>query len=250
MRRLLHDGQAVVSTVVARRLDIGAGDKITLATKQGKRQLRIAATVDDYIMGGTMIYLQSAVAEKLLGLSEIHALGVRAAPGSKAEVESALRKICQARGVLLNSVADFAREIDNLMSGVVAAMWGLLAAGFIVAAFGVVNTLTMNVMEQTRELGLLRVVGMSRGQARLYVLNQAAVIGLVAIPAGTIVGELIAYIINRVSGPLLGHPIAFGVQPLALVGCAVFGFLITIVSALLPAERAARLEIGQAVQNE
>ncbi len=45
------------------------------------------------------------------------------------------------------------------------------------AAFGVVNTLTMNVLEQTRELGLLRIVAMTRGQVRKAILTQAAMIG-------------------------------------------------------------------------
>ena len=52
--------------------------------------------------------------------------------------------------------------------------------GFVVAAFGIANTLTMNVLEQTRELALLRVVAMTRRQVRRLVLAQAAISALLA----------------------------------------------------------------------
>ena len=81
-------------------------------------------------------------------------------------------------------MADLVRAVDSLMANVYAAMWAMLAAGFVVAAFGVVNTLTMNVLEQTRELGLSRVVGMTRGQVRSYVISQAALIALVGLLPG------------------------------------------------------------------
>jgi len=50
------------------------------------------------------------------------------------------------------------RRVDDLTKGVIAGLWGLLVLGLIVGAFAIANTLTMNVLEQTRELALLRVV--------------------------------------------------------------------------------------------
>ena len=60
--------------------------------------------------------------------------------------------------------------------------------GFVVAAFGIANTLTMNVLEQTRELALLRVVAMTRRQVRKMVLSQAGIIGLIGLVLGTLAG--------------------------------------------------------------
>ena len=63
------------------------------------------------------------------------------------------------------------------MNGVVGGLWGLLVLGSSSAAFGIANTLTMNVLEQTRELALLRVVAMTRCQVRKTILAQAVIIG-------------------------------------------------------------------------
>jgi putative ABC transport system permease protein len=250
VRRGLLDGEAVLSTVLARRLQKKLGDTITLSTKDGPRPVRIAGTVDDYIMNGTVMYLQSATADKLMGLRGISALLIRAVPERKAEVTAALQKLCQKNGLLLSSTADLARMIESLVSGFNAAMWGMLLVGFVVAAFGMVNTLTMNVLEQTRELGLLRVVGMSRGQVRKYVVGQAAVMGLVGLLPGAAMGELVAFIVNRVSDTVTGHPVEFSIRPEVIVGCVGFGLALTIIAALLPAARAARMLVGEAIQYE
>ena len=70
------------------------------------------------------------------------------------------------------------------MGGVIGGLWAILALSFIVAAFGIANTLTMSVLEQTRELALLRVVAMTRRQVRRLVLSQAGIIGLIGLGLG------------------------------------------------------------------
>ena len=62
--------------------------------------------------------------------------------------------------------------------------WGLLALGFVVGSFGIANTLTMNVLEQTRELALLRVVAMTRRQVRRTIIAQAVIIGFIGLGLG------------------------------------------------------------------
>ena len=250
VRRRLIEGEAVISTVIARRLGKRVGDTITLSTEHGTQPLRIAGTCDDYIMGGTVIYVQDEVADKRLGLRGVNALLVRVRPERQAEIAAVLRELCHNNGLLLHSIAELAETINNLMSGVNAALWSMLVAGFVVAAFGLVNTLTMNVLEQTRELGLLRMVGMTRGQVGTYVLSQAAVIGIVGLTPGAAVGELVAYIINRVSEPVVGHPVGFSARPEVILGCLAFGLLLSLAAACLPATRAARLLIAEAIQYE
>ncbi len=62
------------------------------------------------------------------------------------------------------------------MNGVVAAFWAVLGLGLVVASFGIFNTITMNVLEQTREIGLLRIVGMTRGQVLRTVISQGLIL--------------------------------------------------------------------------
>jgi len=250
VRRRLLQGEAVVSTVVARRLGKRVNDTITVSTEHGPQPLRIAATCDDYIMGGTVIYMQNKIAEERLGLRGVSSLLIRAQPDRRSEVEAALRALCEKDGLLLHSITELAQTINNLMSGINAALWAMLVVGFVVASFGLANTLTMNVLEQTRELGLMRMVGMTRLQVAKYVLSQAVVLGVVGLAPGAAAGELTAYIINRVSNPLLGHPISFNAWPGLIVGCIGFGLVISIAAACLPASRAARLLVREAIQYE
>jgi putative ABC transport system permease protein len=250
VRRRLFQGEAVMSTVIAQRMGKKVGDTITLATEHGPEPMRIAATCDDYIMGGTVIYVQSGIARERLGLLGVQALVLRVQPDRRAEAETALRDLCDKNGLLLQPTAELAEAIHKLTRGVNAALWAMLAVGFVVASFGLANTLTMNVLEQTRELGLLRMVGMTRLQVGRYVLSQAAVLGVVGLLPGAAAGELTAYFFNRVGDFVLGHPVAFDLRPEVIAGCLAFGFLLAIAAACLPAVRAARLLIGAAIQYE
>ena len=124
---------------------------------------------------------------------------------------------------MLQSFADLRKRIDDLTKGVIAGLWGLLVLGLIVGAFAIANTLTMNVLEQTRELALLRVVAMTRWQVRKTILSQAIIIGVIGLGTGIVGGIIGAYVMNLSSLPLLGHAPAFALHPSLLAVCAASG---------------------------
>jgi putative ABC transport system permease protein len=161
-----------------------------------------------------------------------------------------LQAICEKYGVLLHSNADITTMIDGMIAGVDGCLWGILVLGFVVAAFGVVNTLTMNVLEQTRELALLRIVATTRWQVRKTILTQAAIIGGLGLVPGILAGLGVSFLINRAMVSAFGHTIEFTPHPLLLVSGFLVGFAIVVVSAAFPAERAARLELVHALQYE
>ncbi len=132
----------------------------------------------------------------------------------------------------------------------VAGLWVLLALAFIIGAFGVANTLTMNVLEQTRELALLRVVAMTRWQVRKTILAQAVLIGFIGLTLGVSGGIIGSYVCNLCAVPVLGHALAFALHPSLLAVCFVTGLVVIIAAAWLPAERAARLKLLIALQYE
>jgi putative ABC transport system permease protein len=151
---------------------------------------------------------------------------------------------------MLHSFADLSRMLDRMMGGVIGGLWAILILGFVVAAFGIANTLTMSVLEQTRELALLRVVAMTRNQVRRLVLSQAAMIGLMGLGLGLLAVIGTSYAISRSMMPLLGYPVDFVLHPWLLLGCLGFGLTLVLIAALLPAERAARLDLLIALQYE
>src|SRR5262249_25169899 len=127
---------------------------------------------------------------------------------------------------------------------------GLVGLVCLVAALGVVNTLTTNVLDQTRELGVLRALGLRRGQVARLVLSQAALLAAVSAVPGVLAGVVLAYLMNRSAPPLTGQVVEFHVEGWFTAGCLAGAALLAGLAALLPARRAARLRVAQALQYE
>ncbi len=246
----LRGGKAVVGSVLAQRLKIGIGDKIPLETSDGTVELDVAATVNDYMAGGLTIYLTREVAHKLLNVSGVDAYVIQAEAAKLKQVERELQNYCQANSLLLQSYADLVEVIDQMINGVIASLWMLLALGCLIATMGLVNTLTMNILEQTREIGMLRVVAMTRGQVRRMIFAQATLLGLIGLVPGAIAGMFVAYAISLSAQSVLGHAIAFHFRPGLVLGCLSVGIVVVMLSSLIPAERAARLQLSSALHYE
>jgi putative ABC transport system permease protein len=250
VREDLLAGEVVVGTVLAQYAGVKTGDSITLKTRSGNRTFRIAGLVVDYMVGGYIVYMRRPVAERAFGIEAVDAFLVNAAAGDRAEVQAELEKLCERNGLMLQSNAELAQLIATIVNGVVGGLWGILLLALLVAAFGVANTLTMNVLEQTRELALLRVVAMTRRQVRKMVLSQAGIIGLIGLALGILFGVTTAFVISKSTMALLGYPVPFIVHPLFLAGCFVAGLGLVLAAALVPARQAARLDLLIALQYE
>ncbi len=250
VRQRLAEGQVVLGSVLANKTHTKAGDEITIDTAKGPQKFRVAATATAYLVGGMLAYMEGKTASKKLGADEVNTYIVNALPGAKAEVQAELKPICDKAGLLLHSFADLRRRVDAIINSVVASLWVLLAMGFIIGAFGIANTLTMNVLEQTRELALLRVVAMTRWQVRKTILAQAVLIGFIGLTLGVSGGIVGSYICNLCAVPLLGHAVAFESHPALWAVCFGTGLAVIVAAAWMPAERAARLKLLIALQYE
>ena len=149
---------------------------------------------------------------------------------------------------MLQSFSDIQQTIDRMMSGVVASLWAMVVLGLLVSAVGVTNTLTINVLEQTRELGLLRIVAMTQAQVRKTVFTQAVIMALLALVPGIIAGVAVAYLINMAMLPVIGHAVEFTLHPWLLGGGLVVGMAVVALAAWFPADRATRLDLLEALR--
>ena len=250
VRRKLQEGDVVLGTVLAKSEGIRPGDEIELETKEGPKRVRVAALVVDYMVGGKILAMQRSLAEKWFHVEGASAFAITAQPESRTAVETALKEIAGDQGLLLHSFAELSTQLDNIVAGVVGCLWGVLVLGFVVAAFGIANTLAMNVLEQTRELALLRVVAMTRAQVRKMVLSQAGLIGLTGLLLGTFAGIGAAKFISMGTMPLLGYPGAFSLRPMLLVACFALAMIKVLLVARVPAGRAAKMDLLIALQHE
>jgi len=250
VRKLLAQGEVVLGTVLAQRLAVKPGESVNLRTREGPKSMRVAGLTNDYIVGGMVVHMDRAVGKRLLAADGADIFIVRTAPQALGQVEGRLKTLCDSNGLLLHSFADLRRRLDNLTNSVIAGLWGIIALGLVVAGFAVANTLTMNVLEQTREIAMLRVVAMTRRQVRKSILAQAAILGLFGVTFGVISGGFAAYTMNLCTPAVTGRPIDFALSPSLLVGTYLVAMLIILVAAWIPARRASRLHLLIALQYE
>jgi putative ABC transport system permease protein len=138
--------------------------------------------------------------------------------------------------------------IDNQigpLNAILNVLFVLLALSVVVSLFGIVNTLVLTVFERTRELGMLRAVGMTRRQVRRMIRHESVITALI--------GGALGIALGLVLGALLAARVEFIVFALPVFQLIVFGIatiIVGIVAAIFPARRAARLNILQALQYE
>jgi ABC-type antimicrobial peptide transport system permease subunit len=250
VRSGLAQGNVVIGTVLGNRIGAHTGDDITLDTPQGTHKLRIVGETTAYIGGGMVVYMEGQQSRQLMGIDKVDAFIIQADSRSIVQTENNLKDFCKQRNVLLFPFSELRKKLDALLNGIVGSLWGLMILGFVVGAFGMANTLSMNVLEQTRELALLRVVAMTRRQVRKTIVAQATIIGFIGLLTGTIGGLFGSWTINLCSIPLFGQAVPFAIHPLLLAICFVSGLTVILLSAWVPAERAARLNLLIALQYE
>jgi putative ABC transport system permease protein len=243
-------GQAVVGTVLAHRMNLHPGDSFELAAAHGPQQVQVAAVVTDYQVGGMMLYMDRPSAKKLFEIAGADAFLILAKKRGAAALEAELQRFCQPQGLILQSYAEVAASIDRLMSGLEAGLWGILALQFLVAGFGIANTLTMNVLEQTREIGLMRVVGMTRSQVGRMIFGQATLIGLVSLWMGLPGGIVVAWVLSVCEQPVTGQQIDLKIHPWLFLWGSLAALTVVIAAAWWPAKRAARLSPGESLAYE
>lgn len=250
MRQQMQSGEVVIGNIAANKLQVGQGDTLEIGGGEGKHRVRICGVTNDYLVGGLTLYMDWETGKRLMKTPGVDGYIMRAEKDQLLALKPKLEKITKKYGVLLNSQAEIGHRIDQISNGISGCLWGLIFLGFVVAAFGVVNTLSMNVLEQTRELGLLRIVAMTRRQVQRTIIIQALIIGAVGLLPGVAGGLAIAYIINLAMGPTLGRPIEFNYHPVLMFSTLIGAMIVTVIAAAIPARRAARVDLAQALHYE
>ena len=139
---------------------------------------------------------------------------------------------------------DFISEQVNQLLG---AVYALLALAVIVSLFGIVNTLALSIHERTRELGLIRAVGMSRRQVRRIIRYEAVITALIGAVLGSALGVLFAVIMSR---PLADQGFTLSIPVLTLLALLLLAMVAGVIAAIGPARRASRLDVLDALAYE
>lgn len=240
----------VIPLQTATSSNLKLGDPVTLTLNGGETlDVEVAA-----LTGPSAAFVQVVVpTEGVLG--ELPSLqpsmiAVSVDEGQTEQVGTALDALTSGYTTVQVLPGNFLAEfVGTFFNAIISSVNALLSVAVVIALFGIVNTLMLSVTERRHEIGLLRSVGMSRGQLRSTIRIEAMIVSLLGSLVGIGFGLFVAWCITR---PLFeDDPTASFSWPVAQMGLVLLlGIVIGVVSALVPAWRAGRIDILDAIKAE
>ncbi|MCK8680126.1 ABC transporter permease [Streptomyces lichenis] len=243
-----------VGDAYANRHGVKLGDTLTVAFKGGETaRLKVAAiTSDEDTVDRGAWYTGITTVEKYLPAEKMPQNAImfaKARDGQEAAAYSALKKALAAYPQYdVRDQTDYKKQLEDQVGQLLNIVYGLLALAIIVAVLGVVNTLALSVVERTREIGLMRAIGLSRRQLRRMIRLESVVIALfgallglgLGMGWGTAAQKLLA--LEGLKVLEIPWPTILAV----FVGSAFVG----LIAALVPAFRAGRMNVLNAIASE
>jgi putative ABC transport system permease protein len=249
----LQAGKVVMSDNLSRRMGLKVGDKVTLETAKGPLVLEICAAVVDYSSDRGVLILDRPTYLKHFDDPKADSFDIFLKPG--ADLETVRREIERRLGnkleLRLSSNAELRAAVMRIVDSFFSLLYALLFIAVAVGVLGVVGTLLAQVLDRTRELGIVRAMGASQGQILAAVAIEAGLLGvagaILGIPAGLIMGHVFVEVVGvQATGWILPPTYPWMI--------AIAGSLVSIAFAslggLLPARRAARLDVVEAIGYE
>src|SRR4051795_7613343 len=142
---------------------------------------------------------------------------------------------------------EFKANFGKAINRIVRLLYVPLALSVIVSLFRIVNTLVLTVFERTREIGMLRAVGLTRRQTRGMIRHESIVTSLIGATLGIFVGFFLAILVTHA---LSDEGIVFAVPYLSIVYFVIAAIIVGLLAAIWPARRAAKLNVLEALQYE
>ncbi len=242
----------VVTKEYAKDHHLKVGQTVSVLTPSNKRvNLKVLGTVDEKSGVLQDLTISLPLAGTAFGQREDALDFVAYAPGATdAQVQPAVDRVLanqfpQARS---RTAEQFKQDLSKQINTLLALIYVLLALSVIVSLFGIVNTLILSIYERTRELGMMRAIGTSRRQVRQMIRYESIITALIGGVFGLIVGVVGALLVVALTLSGAGYVVSipFGTLVVLLFVAALAGLL----AAQLPARRAARLNMLQALAGD
>jgi putative ABC transport system permease protein len=240
---------AFIEKSYAKSHNLAVGSPLRLTSPNGSSVPLVVKGIFDPPVGGSpfgRVTISDSAWDKIYDQPENIYSFVRMKSGESDANKAALEQ--QLAGFPNAKVQTKKQFIDNQigpLNAILNVLYVLLALSVVISLFGIVNTLVLTVFERTRELGMLRAVGMTRRQVRRMIRHESVITaligGAIGIALGIVLGALLAVRIDF---------IVFSLPVAQLIVFAVATIVVGIVAAIFPARRAARLNILQALQYE
>ncbi|MFF7265417.1 ABC transporter permease [Streptomyces sp. NPDC008159] len=243
-----------VGSEFAEKAGVKVGDTLTVAFDGGRTaKLRLAAiTSDDTGLDQGAMYTNLTTVERYVPAERLPldtALLAKADEGSKDEAYAALKTaVAKDPTVKVMDQTDYKQALQDQVGQLLNMVYGLLALAIVVAILGVVNTLALSVVERTREIGLMRAIGLSRRQLRRMIRLESVVIALFGALLGLGLGMGWGATAQRLLA-LEGLEVLDIPWP-TIIGVFIGSAFVGLFAALVPAFRAGRMNVLNAIATD
>lgn len=243
----------IVSQNFARLHHVRMGNAVELATPKGPVKFTVLGAYEEYAWPQGSIFIHRPVFERHWEDPGVSYLDVKFKPGvARGEARQAVvARLKEKHSLFVYDVAELKKLSDDIMDNTLVLLNVQVALAIVIGFFGIVNTLLISVMCRTREIGLLRAVGMTGGQVARMILIEALIIASVGAVLGVALGLAgarwpLAMHVAQVSGYWL--PLYVPWVTIAIAAGA--SVLIGAVASVLPSRRAARINVLEAITYE
>ncbi|MBY8864881.1 ABC transporter permease [Streptomyces sennicomposti] len=251
----LADGRLAMDAGFAAQHGVRIGSVLPAEFQGGRRAVLTVAALTDQeqaegfgFKGGLLLGIGTL--DRYAPGSLDAALYVNAAPGTGAgPLRARLEKtLAPYPNVQVRDQADYKKLVHDQIAVLLRLVYALLALAIVIAVLGVVNTLALSVVERTREIGLLRAIGLSRRQLRRMIRLESVVIAVFGAVLGLALGLVWGVCVQRVLAlqGMTALAIPWGTVVAVVAGSAAVG----VAAALLPALRASRMNVLAAIAHE
>ncbi len=192
----------------------------------------------------TMRQVYGVTADSQLALK---ATSDAARPELEAQVEKLVERDYPNLAVLSND--ELKSDVEDQLNQSFGFFNALVGVAIFASLFGIINTLSMSVIERTREIGVLRALGSTRWQIRRTIADESLVIALIGAAMGIAIGAGLGWALLK--GLSFGIPGVSYQPPVAtMIGVAIAAVILGLIAAILPARRAAKLDVVDALSYE
>ena len=249
----LERGGVLLGRAYADKAGLERGDTLRLIGPAGRLQAEVVGIIDAIgAMGGMEMRLSLDTMKRVYGDYQpaelaVEARDANARPALQAKLATLLDR--DYPNLEMQSAADAKEEVSDEINRTFNMFNAIVIIAIAVSLLGVINTLAMSVIERTREIGVLRALGASRWQVRSTMLDESLMITIAGSVVGVAAGTLISIAWLRDLDEVLPGMSFHFPGPVALT-VAIAAVLLGVIAAILPARRAARLKVIEALTYE
>jgi putative ABC transport system permease protein len=251
--KLSQGRYAIINKLYASLSHLKVGDTLNVATPDGAKPYQVVGIGADLLNYKlNTLYISQANMTADFHVSEDVVVMANVAPtANSTQVRAAINNLLAGYPQLtLYWGADFRATTLATLDTIFNAIDILLLVLLIPSALGLINTLAINVLERTREIGVLRAVGATQRQVRKLVIAESLLLAAVGTALGIVGGIVMGWMFTTFLASLFSSSVTFSFPFIWIVAAIVLALLISLLASALPARQAARLQIVRALQYE